>query len=101
MLSEDATQELAQLSMQRQQLIIKKTMADRQIDTQIAALDKMILQKEKQKQAEDKKNGVQTNNRDPNQQQDQQGNQPLGNRTVQPGSSGTQTPGSAAPQQQG
>lgn len=104
MLSEDAAQELAQLVMTRQQLVIKKTMADKQVDTQIAAIDKLIYQKEKQKQAEDQKNGAQMNKNDPNQQQQQQGqqgNQPQGNRTVQPGSSGMQTPGSAAPQQQG
>ena len=54
-LSEDAAAELAQLGMRRQQLVMKKAMMDRQIDNQIAALDKTILQKERQKSAADKK----------------------------------------------
>lgn len=96
-LSEDATAELSQLQLQRQQLVMKKTVADRQIDVQISNIDKMIYQKEKLKQAEDKKNGVQQNGQ-PNQQD---ARQQMGNRTVQPGSSGSQTPGSSPAPQQG
>ena len=94
-LNEDAAAELAQLGMQRQQMVMKKAQTDRQIDTQIAAIDKMIFQKEKQKELEDKKKGVKPdqNNQhsDPNQQR------PQGSRVVQPGSTGSQTPGTAAP----
>lgn len=101
-LSEDAASELAQLGMQKQQLVMKKAQADHQLDTQIAAIDKMIYQKTKQQEIEDKKNGVKPEqNNQRNDQNNQQQQQPQGSRVVQPGSTGSQTPGSAAPQQQG
>ena len=99
-LTEDTAAELAQLGMQRQQLVMKKAQADRQIDTQITAIDKMIFQKEKQREIEDKKNGVKPEQNQQNNQQQNNQQQPQGNRTAQPGSSGSQTPGSANPQQQ-
>lgn len=92
-LNEDATAELSQLTIQRQQVILKKAAADKQFDQQIANFDRMIFQKERQKQAEDKKNGVDQ------QQQQQQQQTPMQQttQTTQPGSTGAQTPGSAAP----
>lgn len=90
-LNEDATAELSQLTIQRQQVILKKASADKQFDQQIANFDRMIFQKERQKQAEDKKNGVDQ------QQQQQQTPMQQTNQTTQPGSTGAQTPGSAAP----
>ena len=89
-LNEDAAAELSQLTIQRQQVILKKAAADKQFDQQIANFDRMIFQKERQKQAEDKKNGVD--------QQQQQQQTPLQqtNQTTQPGSTGAQTPGSAS-----
>lgn len=97
-LNEEAAAELAQLGMKRQQLVLKKAMADRQIDAQIASIDKLIFQKEKQKADEDKKAGVEAEKQQPQQQQQQQQRQ--GNQTSQPGSTGSQTPGSGQPQQQ-
>lgn len=96
-LNEEAAAELAQLGMKRQQLVLKKAMADRQIDAQIASIDKLIFQKEKQKADEDKKAGVEAEKQQPQQQQQQQRQ---GNQTSQPGSTGSQTPGSGQPQQQ-
>lgn len=91
-LDEDAAAELSALTVQRQQLILKKAAMDKQIDTQIAAIDKMIYQKERQKQAEDKKNGI-----DQQQQQNvQQNPQQRGTQTTTPGSTGSATPGSAS-----
>ena len=92
-LNEDAAAELSQLTIQRQQIILKKAAADKQFDQQIANFDRMIFQKERQKQAEDKKNGVDQ------QQQQQQQQTPLQqtNQMTQPGSTGAQTPGSASP----
>lgn len=87
-LNEDATAELSQLTIQRQQVILKKAASDKQFDQQIANFDRMIFQKERQKQAEDKKNGVDQQQQTPMQQT---------NQTTQPGSTGAQTPGSAAP----
>ena len=99
MLDEDTASDIAQLSLQRQQLVMKKALADRTIDQQVANLDKQIFQKEKMKQAEDKKNGVdQQQNQDPRAAQNNQ-MRPQGNQTVQPGSTGSQTPGSAPPAQ--
>lgn len=95
-LNEEAAAELAQLGMKRQQLVLKKAMADRQIDAQIASIDKLIFQKEKQKADEDKKAGVEAE-KQPQQQQQQQRQ---GNQATQPGSTGSQTPGSGQPQQQ-
>lgn len=95
-LNEEAAAELAQLGMKRQQLVLKKAMADRQIDAQIASIDKLIFQKEKQKAGEDKKAGVEAE-KQPQQQQQQQRQ---GNQATQPGSTGSQTPGSGQPQQQ-
>lgn len=91
-LNEDAAAELSQLTIQRQQVILKKAAADKQFDQQIANFDRMIFQKERQKQAEDKKNGVDQ------QQQQQQQQTPMQqtNQTTQPGSTGAQTPGSAS-----
>lgn len=96
-LNEEAAAELAQLGMKRQQLVLKKAMADRQIDAQIASIDKLIFQKEKQKADEDKKAGVEAEKQQPQQQQQQQRQ---GNQATQPGSTGSQTPGSGQPQQQ-
>lgn len=90
-LTEDAAAELSQLTIQRQQVILKKAAADKQFDQQIANFDRMIFQKERQKQAEDKKNGV-----DQQQQQQQQPPMQQGTQTNQPGSTGAQTPGSAS-----
>ena len=88
-LNEDAAAELSQLTIQRQQVILKKAAADKQFDQQIANFDRMIFQKERQKQAEDKKNGV-------DQQQQQQTPMQQTTQTTQPGSTGAQTPGSAS-----
>ena len=92
-LNEDAAAELSALTVQRQQLILKKTAMDKQIDTQIAAIDKMIYQKERQKQAEDKKNGI---DQQQQQQNVQQNPQQRGTQTTTPGSTGSATPGSAS-----
>lgn len=92
-LNEDAAAELSALTVQRQQLILKKAAMDKQIDTQIAAIDKMIYQKERQKQAEDKKNGI---DQQQQQQNVQQNPQQRGTQTTTPGSTGSATPGSAS-----
>jgi len=91
MLDEDAATEMAQLTMQRQQLLIKKATQDQTIDRQIAQLDKLILQKGKQQELEAAKLGQQQSSTS----QPASQNQPQGNRTIQPGSTGAQTPGSA------
>lgn len=95
-LNEDAAAELSALTVQRQQLILKKTAMDKQIDTQIAAIDKMIYQKERQKQAEDKKNGIDQQQQQQQQQNVQQNPQQRGTQTTTPGSTGSATPGSAS-----
>lgn len=97
-LNEDAAAELSALTVQRQQLILKKAATDKQIDTQIAAIDKMIYQKERQKQAEDKKNGMDQQQQQQQQQQQnvQQNPQQRGTQTTTPGSTGSATPGSAS-----
>lgn len=87
MLSEDVATELSQLNMRRQQLIMKKAQADKQVDVQIDALNKLIFQKERQQEAENKQKGSVP-------QQSVQQNQPQGNQTQQPGSTGSNTPGS-------
>lgn len=94
-LNEDAAAELSALTVQRQQLILKKAATDKQIDTQIAAIDKMIYQKERQKQAEDKKNGMDQQQQQ-QQQNVQQNPQQRGTQTTTPGSTGSATPGSAS-----
>lgn len=88
-LNEDAAAELSNLTIQRQQLIMKKAAANKQLDQQIANIDRLIMQKERQKQAEDQRNGVQ-------QDQQQQAPQQQSNQTQQPGRTGVQTPGSAS-----
>ena len=95
-LNEDAAAELSALTVQRQQLILKKAAMDKQIDTQIAAIDKMIYQKERQKQAEDKKNGMDQQQQQQQQQNVQQNPQQRGTQTTTPGSTGSATPGSAS-----
>lgn len=95
-LNEDAAAELSALTVQRQQLILKKAATDKQIDTQIAAIDKMIYQKERQKQAEDKKNGIDQQQQQQQQQNVQQNPQQRGTQTTTPGSTGSATPGSAS-----
>lgn len=96
-LNEDTAAELAQLTVQRQQIILKKAAADKQFDQQIANLDRMIFQKERQKQVEDKKNGVDQQKMQQQQQQNpQQTPQQQGTQTTTPGSTGSHTPGSAS-----
>lgn len=95
-LNEDVAAELSALTVQRQQLILKKTATDKQIDTQIAAIDKIIYQKERQKQAEDKKNGMDQQQQQQQQQNVQQNPQQRGTQTTTPGSTGSATPGSAS-----
>jgi hypothetical protein len=94
-ISEDLGQDIAALTMQKQQLILRKTQTDRTLDAQIAQIDKALLQKQKQQELETKKNGMQAQQG----QQNQQEQQPMANRTTTPGSSSSQTPGSGAPQQ--
>ena len=95
-LLEDVTQELSALTVQRQQIIMKKAQADKQFDQQVANIDRMIMQKERQKQVEDKKNGVdQQKQQQLNQQQQQQ--TPMRQGPTTPGGTGAQTPGSASP----
>jgi hypothetical protein len=51
-LSEDVAEELSRLTAQRAQLVVRKTNATKQIDTQIANLDKVIANLEKQRAQE-------------------------------------------------
>jgi hypothetical protein len=99
MLSEDAAVEMANLTMKRQQLVLKRANQDRVLDQQIAQLDKLIMQKEQQQQAELKRTPQQGQQQQNPAQPNQQQPQPQGNRTMQPGSNGSQTPGSAPPMQ--
>lgn len=94
-LNEDVAAELSQLTIQRQQIILKKAAADKQFDQQVANIDRMIFQKERQKQVEDKKNGVDQQQQQ-QQQNPQQTPQQRGTQTTTPGSTGSQTPGSAS-----
>lgn len=92
-LSEDTntSSELDNLNLQRQQLVIKKTNADKQIDQQIDALDKLIYQKQQQLQQQNKQQAAQQ----PQQPAQPQPQQPQQTNTQQP----QQTQQPAQPQQ--
>lgn len=84
-LEEDVDTDIANLTSQRQQLLIRKANQDRQIDNQIANIDRQLLQKDKQRQIDKKKNNPAADDN----------KQPQANQTVTPGSTGAQTPGAA------
>lgn len=91
--------DLANLNLQKQQLTMKKANQDQQIDNQLASINRLIFQKEKQKQTDQTKTDSSTQQQTQTTQQQQA--QQAGTQTTTPGSSGAQTPGgqqsSAAP----
>lgn len=91
---ETVDDDIAALNIQKQQLTMKKATQDQQIDTQIDALNRVIFQKEKQKQSDVQKmdKTAPSSLQQPTQQQAQQS----GTATTTPGSSGAQTPGGGA-----
>jgi hypothetical protein len=91
MLDEDTDTDIANLMLSKQKLVVRKAQATKPLDDQTNNIDKLLMQKEKQKENEAKKAGVATAN----------GAKPS-NQTTTPGSAGAQTPGrssqSGAPQ---
>ena len=95
MLEEDDNTDLANLTIKKQQLIVRKAQQDKPLDDQINQTDKLLMQKEKLAAQNAKKKGTQQNALATATAQGS-------NRTTTPGSSGAQMPGqssqSGAPQ---
>lgn len=83
---EDEDADIANLTIKKQQLAIRKAQADKPLDDQINQTDKLLMQKEKQREANIKVKGATSGAMAAASTQSS-------NRTTTPGSTGAQTPG--------